>query len=257
MAVQADYVQPPLRRYLITEGGRLGRASRIARCRGARPPGRIDGTCHRPSRGRVEVRHHQQEGPFGRRGPDPRQRTACGGRDDSDVAQRSIRLHPRRRPSSTRGCCSAMGPEKLTAWEWFVGYLIPDALVANTDRHQENLAVIENGGRRLSPTFDHASSLAFQLDDGDRAARLSTLDFNRTSPGTPRGRDRSSRRRPTRVPLPSRRWERSGRTRATTGWSDATPWPRSSRSSIAFRRTGCRRWRRSSPQRCTTSIAPD
>ena len=72
------------------------------------------------------------------------------------------------------------GGEPFTAWEWFVGYLVLDALIANTDRHQENWAVIENGGRRLAPTFDHASSLGFLLDDADRELRMRTADVNRT-----------------------------------------------------------------------------
>lgn len=66
------------------------------------------------------------------------------------------------------------------AWEWFVGYLVLDALIVNTDRHQENWAVIADGGRRLAPTFDHASSLGFLLDDTERELRLSTRDGNRT-----------------------------------------------------------------------------
>ncbi|MEO1061940.1 MAG: HipA domain-containing protein [Actinomycetota bacterium] len=70
---------------------------------------------------------------------------------------------------------------ELTAWETFVGFLVLDALVGNTDRHQENWAVIARGGdRRLAPTFDHASSLGFQLDDEQRSERLSTADANRT-----------------------------------------------------------------------------
>ncbi len=72
------------------------------------------------------------------------------------------------------------GGEPFTAWEWFVGYLVLDALIANTDRHQENWAVIENGGRRLAPTFDHASSLGFLLDDAHRELRMETIDVNRT-----------------------------------------------------------------------------
>lgn len=68
----------------------------------------------------------------------------------------------------------------LSAWDWWVGYIVLDALVGNTDRHQENWAVIGDGKRRLSPTFDHASSLGFLLDDEDRLVRLSTSDGNRT-----------------------------------------------------------------------------
>lgn len=70
--------------------------------------------------------------------------------------------------------------DELSAWDWWVGYIVLDALVGNTDRHQENWAVIGNGTRRLAPTFDHASSLGFLLDDDDRQARLSTTDQHRT-----------------------------------------------------------------------------
>ncbi len=68
----------------------------------------------------------------------------------------------------------------LSAWDWWVGYVVLDALIGNTDRHQENWAVIGDGHRRLAPTFDHASSLGFLLDDVDRAARLATADRRRT-----------------------------------------------------------------------------
>lgn len=73
-----------------------------------------------------------------------------------------------------------MPGDDLSAWEWWVGYVVLDALVGNTDRHQENWAVIGDGNRRLAPTFDHASSLGFLLDDNDRLDRLSTRDENRT-----------------------------------------------------------------------------
>src|SRR5690606_12050768 len=67
------------------------------------------------------------------------------------------------------------------AMDWFAGYLILDALISNTDRHQENWAVIDDGGERwLSPSFDHASSLGFQLTDAERDERLTTSDHQRT-----------------------------------------------------------------------------
>jgi hypothetical protein len=72
-------------------------------------------------------------------------------------------------------------PGHRTAWDWFAGYLVLDALIGNTDRHQENWAVIGDGRRRLAPTFDHASSLGFLLDDSERDERLSTQDRNRTA----------------------------------------------------------------------------
>ena len=52
----------------------------------------------------------------------------------------------------------------------FIGYLLLDALIGNTDRHHENwglLAKSESGRRtaELAPTFDHASSLGRELND--------------------------------------------------------------------------------------------
>jgi hypothetical protein len=59
------------------------------------------------------------------------------------------------------------------AFDWFAGYLVLDALVGNTDRHQDNWATIRGpGGERLSPSFDHASCLGFQLSDEERLERL-------------------------------------------------------------------------------------
>ena len=75
----------------------------------------------------------------------------------------------------------------VTAWTVFIGYLTLDALIGNTDRHEENWSAVrpaEAGSRRrLSPTFDHASSMGFLLSDEDRQQRLSTRDSNRTPEG--------------------------------------------------------------------------
>ncbi|HMG42441.1 MAG TPA: HipA domain-containing protein [Acidimicrobiales bacterium] len=69
-----------------------------------------------------------------------------------------------------------------TAIDWFAGYLVLDALVGNTDRHIENWGVIRRTGDpdRLAPSFDHASSLGFLLDDDQRAELLEGRDINRT-----------------------------------------------------------------------------
>lgn len=68
-----------------------------------------------------------------------------------------------------------------TAWDVFIGYLILDAVVGNTDRHEENWAVIDRTGQRsLAPSFDHASCLGFQLDDERRKRHLSTRDHGFT-----------------------------------------------------------------------------
>lgn len=63
----------------------------------------------------------------------------------------------------------------------FAGYLLLDAYIGNTDRHHENWAIIDQGGAQvrsaeLSPTYDHASSLGFNLRDEERTERLTTRD---------------------------------------------------------------------------------
>jgi hypothetical protein len=65
-----------------------------------------------------------------------------------------------------------------TAWEAFVGYLVFDALIANTDRHHENWAVMvsRSGPPSLAPSFDHATCLGFQLSDEDRLRMLHQED---------------------------------------------------------------------------------
>jgi hypothetical protein len=57
-----------------------------------------------------------------------------------------------------------------------------DALVGNTDRHDENWGIVrESGGVvRLAPTFDHASSLGRNESDEMRTERLETRDVGRS-----------------------------------------------------------------------------
>jgi hypothetical protein len=52
----------------------------------------------------------------------------------------------------------------------FCGYLVLDALIANTDRHEENWAVIRGKDAvvRLCASYDHATSLGFNLSDERR-----------------------------------------------------------------------------------------
>lgn len=63
-------------------------------------------------------------------------------------------------------------PDGADARFQFAGYLVLDALVANTDRHHENWGVVQVPGRDpyLAPTFDHGSSLGFQ-EPQDRKQR--------------------------------------------------------------------------------------
>lgn len=72
-----------------------------------------------------------------------------------------------------------------SAADWFVGYLVLDALIGNTDRHHENWGVLERVGSReryvsLAPSYDHASSLGRELRDEERSARLAGQDRRRT-----------------------------------------------------------------------------
>jgi len=72
------------------------------------------------------------------------------------------------------------GPESLTAFDVFCGYLVLDALIANRDRHEENWAVLTPqlypGQPRLSPSFDHASSLGYNLLDSKRQVLVAQPD---------------------------------------------------------------------------------
>ncbi len=61
--------------------------------------------------------------------------------------------------------------------EVFLGYLMLDTLVGNTDRHDENWGVLlTENGLELASTFDHASSLGRELSDETRQKRIETKD---------------------------------------------------------------------------------
>jgi hypothetical protein len=68
------------------------------------------------------------------------------------------------------------------AADMFVGYLMLDAWIGNTDRHHENWGLLVIPPRRieLAPTFDHASSLGREETDERRAERLITKDKRRS-----------------------------------------------------------------------------
>jgi hypothetical protein len=89
----------------------------------------------------------------------------------------------------------------------FVGYLMLDALVCNTDRHHENWALIDllpspemMSVYLLAPSYDDGSSLGAELTEKAHAERLTSRDHNRTiSAYVDRGRsefftDQGSRR---------------------------------------------------------------
>lgn len=69
------------------------------------------------------------------------------------------------------------GVPDFGAADQFVGYLMLDALVANTDRHHENWAVVQRGAHRyLAPSYDHASSLGRNEREARIEVRLSGRD---------------------------------------------------------------------------------
>lgn len=79
----------------------------------------------------------------------------------------------------------AAPPEITTAKQIFLGYLMLDAWIGNTDRHHENWATVrrvEDGvlTDRLAPTHDHAASLGCILLDNEKREKLTTRDKNRT-----------------------------------------------------------------------------
>lgn len=75
---------------------------------------------------------------------------------------------------------TATCPDQLSGYDVFCGYLMLDALVANRDRHDYNWAILIPPGNSavdaaLSPSYDHASRLGFNLLD-DRRDRMLTED---------------------------------------------------------------------------------
>ncbi len=69
-------------------------------------------------------------------------------------------------------------PASFDAFEVLAGYLVFDALIANRDRHDHNWAVLRpppeaKGTDCLCGSYDHASSLGFNLLDEERARWLS------------------------------------------------------------------------------------
>jgi hypothetical protein len=77
-------------------------------------------------------------------------------------------------------CGPPPGHDELSAFGAFAGYLVMDAWVANQDRHDRNWAVLEHSDapdpRRLAASFDHTSSLGFNLVDAERERLLNTSD---------------------------------------------------------------------------------
>lgn len=99
-----------------------------------------------------------------------------------DYSPTGERFDPRYTLDRVQALLSAVdgpaGEPAPVAWETFVGYLVLDGWIGNTDRHHQNWGVLVDaeGRQRLAPTFDHASSLGFLLPDEDRLGRLASTD---------------------------------------------------------------------------------
>ena len=71
------------------------------------------------------------------------------------------------------------------ALDFFVGYVMLNAWIANQDRHHQNWGAIHdpsNGSLALTPTFDHGASLARNISDEERKDRLDSRDDGRRIP---------------------------------------------------------------------------
>lgn len=80
----------------------------------------------------------------------------------------------------------------MSASQVFAGYLALDALIANTDRHPRNWALLErrrDGKRLLAPTFDHGTALGAGMTDEKRKSRdpVAFCARGRANAFTPRG----------------------------------------------------------------------
>lgn len=90
-----------------------------------------------------------------------------------DAVLRILSLPLVRLPEVTRPL-----PDGVTdAFGVFVGYLLLDAWIGNTDRHHENWGLLlnrEDGKARLAlaPSYDHASSLGRELSDESRMRQV-------------------------------------------------------------------------------------
>lgn len=80
----------------------------------------------------------------------------------------------------------------MGAFQVFAGYLALDAVIANTDRHPRNWAILErreDGQRSLAPTFDHGTALGSGMSDDkrDKRAPAAFCQRGRANAFTPRG----------------------------------------------------------------------
>lgn len=72
----------------------------------------------------------------------------------------------------------------VSAADEFVGHIMLDALIGNTDRHHQNWGVIatndDEGIYKLSSSYDHASSMGRNLTEEQFCQRLKSSDVNQS-----------------------------------------------------------------------------
>lgn len=69
----------------------------------------------------------------------------------------------------------------FTAFDFFIGYLMFDAWIANQDRHDLNWGILRanDGDIFLSPSYDHGSSMGRNESDESKKQRMTTKDMGR------------------------------------------------------------------------------
>jgi hypothetical protein len=128
------------------------------------------------------------------------------------------REHPLYTVAAVEGCLQdaaapALDAEvaALSGFAVWAGYLVFDAWIANTDRHHENWGVLvdrRSGSRRLAPSFDHGSSLGFNVPP----ARIDAMVGDRSAlhRWCAKGRSKHFAGRPSLVGLASDALDRAG-----------------------------------------------
>lgn len=88
-----------------------------------------------------------------------------------------------RRKVAVPDAADLLPPALRDGLDVFIGYMMLDALIGNSDRHHENWGVLIQGPSKageeaetLAPTFDHASCLGRNEPEARMIARLSTRD---------------------------------------------------------------------------------
>jgi hypothetical protein len=102
------------------------------------------------------------------------------------------------------------GPQELAGFGCWAGLLVLDALIANQDRHHENWGALvsrADGSKALAPSFDHGSSLGFNVQP-EQAAGI--LFDDRVGAWASRGRSTHFKDRPGLVVLAGAALEAAG-----------------------------------------------